>query len=528
MADRRDINKVHLINPPGRVFVYPDGTPAHRKHCTPPLGLAYLAAVLLQHDYRVEATDMVAEGYNQEVVESTFIRYGLSDEEMIARLEASQPDLVGISVLFSNIYPEVKTLVAKIKARFPDLPIVLGGHHPTGAPSAVMADPNVDYVMTGEADLNFYHFLEALNGRAELAQVRGLYYRQDGAVRSTMEDVAPIAQGGDWKYFGRKDAGVPLELDELPLPAWHILPMETYWNVDVRIGGGDVVKDRFCVMMSTRGCPHVCYFCTSPLMSAHKGYRRRSNDGVLAEIRWLRDQFGVQEIQFLDDNFYVSKPRVKKLLRDIAREFPDMIFSVPGGTEANALDDEVIELMAEANFYKVLLSIEAADPKLQAELIDKKVRVHEVPRTVAKLKQHGIETRAIFMIGFPGEKRSQIDVTVEMAKTLDADDFYLSIVTALPGTPLYDECVEKGLFIEGYDPNNIRFSHANIRLPDTTPEELEDIRRSVWKTAFENRRAAMKVIHDDRRTKFTDITHYETVGYAALSAGQPASTEAEE
>ncbi|MCC7213139.1 MAG: radical SAM protein, partial [Candidatus Brocadia sp.] len=241
-----------------------------------------------------------------------------------------------------------------------------------------------------------------------------------------------------WSYYTLKNAGIPDDLDKLPFPAWNIFPLEDYWNSDVRIGGGDVVRERHAVMISTRGCPHACYFCTSPLMSGYRGYRMRKNEEVLREIRWLVSQYGVGEIAFLDDNFFVSKPRVKRLLKMIAKEFPDIYFHVPGGTEVNALDHEMVDLMAEANFYKVQIAIEAADQGVQNSLIDKKVKVDQVPETIDYLKSRGIETRALFMIGFPGETRAQIQKTIDLAKSLDVDDFYISIVTPLPGTPVYD------------------------------------------------------------------------------------------
>lgn len=527
MSEDNPYNKVLLVNPPSKVFIYADGSPAHRKHCTPPLGLAYLASNLLQFDYQVEVLDAVAEGYQNEWFEAPYLYYGLGTETILARIEQSQPDVVGISVLFSNIMAEVHTLCAEIKQRFPDVVIVLGGHHPTGAAQNVMQDESIDYVMIGEADVSFVQFLEHLNGRLKLDEVQALYYRQDGEIRSTMADIKPMVEGDGWAYYNRKDAGVPLDLDGLPLPAWHLFPMQAYWQTDVRIGGGDCQRDRYAVMMSTRGCPHACYFCTSPLVSGFKGYRRRSNESVIAEIRWLRDEFGVQEIQFLDDNFYVSKPRVKTLLRLIADEFPDMVFGVPGGTEVNALDEEVIDLMAEANFYKTLLAIEAGDPELQSTLIDKKVRVHEVPKTVEYLHSKGIETRALFMIGFPDETKDQIGRTVELAKSLNVDDFYISLVTPLPGTPLYDECVERNLFVDGFDVNNIRFSVASIRLPDTTADELEGIRRTVWQERFvEMRQRLADEKQDERKRRFSGLREYELVGFQSLDQVREKSTAA--
>lgn len=517
MATHGPIHKVLLINPPGKVYVLPDGTPAHRKHCTPPLGLAYIAANLLQNGYEVQVMDILAEGYNNEIFKNQSILYGLSTEDILARIEKAKPDIIGISVLFSFLILEVFELCEIIKRHFPHIPIVLGGQHPSGAPEDVMKCEYVDYVIVAESDQSMVFFLESLNGRLPRNEVPNLYYRESGEIKNTLLRYTPVTKGMGWSYYTLKNAGIPDDLDKLPFPAWNIFPLEDYWNSDVRIGGGDVVRKRHAVMISTRGCPHACYFCTSPLMSGYRGYRMRKNEEVLREIRWLVSQYGVGEIAFLDDNFFVSKPRVKRLLKMIAKEFPDIYFHVPGGTEVNALDHEMVDLMAEANFYKVQIAIEAADQGVQNSLIDKKVKVDQVPETIDYLKSRGIETRALFMIGFPGETRAQIQKTIDLAKSLDVDDFYISIVTPLPGTPVYDECIQKGLFVDGFDVNKHRYSSAKIKLPDTTPDELEQIRRDVWQEVFNEKRKKMKSIAGDRLRQFTDVRDYERAGFTILN-----------
>jgi len=115
-----------------------DGKINERKHCHPHLGLAYLAASLLKFDYKVEVIDMLAEGYEQERYTEHFVFYGLSFDETIERIRKSNPDVIGVSVLFSNLALEAYRLVKAVKAAFPDKPIVLGGHHPSAAPLHVM------------------------------------------------------------------------------------------------------------------------------------------------------------------------------------------------------------------------------------------------------------------------------------------------------------------------------------------------------------------------------------------------------
>lgn len=517
MITKGPYNRILLINPPGRVYVLPDGTPAHRKHCTPPLGLAYLAANLLQNGYEVQVMDILAEGYKNEMFKNQSIRYGLSTEEILARIEKAKPDIIGISVLFSFLIMEVFELCKTIKEHFPEIPIVLGGQHPSGAPEDVMKCDSVDFVLVAEADQSVVLLLESLNGRLPRSEVPNLYFKEQGDIQNTRSKNTPIIQGSGWSYYNLSKANIPYKIDDLPFPAWDLFRLQDYWNSDVRIGGGDVIRKKHLVMITTRGCPYACYFCTSPLMSGYRGYRMRKNEEVVREIEWLVSRYGIEEIAFLDDNFFVSKPRVKKLLKLIAKKFPNMLFHVPGGTEVNALDHEMIDLLAEANFFKVLIAIEAADQGVQNSLIDKKVKVDRVPETIEYLKKKGIETRALFMIGFPGETRDQIQKTVDLAKSLDVDDFYISIVTPLPGTPVYDECLQKGLFVDGFNVNKHRYSAAQIKLPDTTPDELEQIRRDVWHEVFNEKRKKMKSIAGDRTRQFTDVREYERAGFTSLN-----------
>ena len=514
MSQRARVQKVLLINPPGKCYLRKDGSLGERKHCTPPLGLAYLAANLLKHEFEVEILDILAEGYHQQQFEDPFITYGLSIAESVERVREAQPDLIGISVLFSNRAKESLQLAGAIKRALPEVSIVMGGQHPSGVPLEVMKHPEVDFVMIGEADTSFTQLAYALNGQGPLDGVPGLYYRKDGEVATTISCDKPAVAGDGWNYFYLKDFANPRELGDLAFPAWHLFPMEAYWHSEVRVGGGDIMRERFAVMVSTRGCPHTCDFCTSPLMGGYKGYRMRTNEDVVKEIRWLRERFGVEEIMFLDDNFFVSKPRVKRLLKVLAEEFPSMVFSVPAGTEVNALDFEVIDLLAQANFHKVTLAIEAGDPAVQAARVDKHVKLDRVPEIVSYIRSKGLRTQALFMIGFPDETRAQIDRTVQLAMTVDVDDFYISVCTPLPGTPLYDECVRRGLLYEDFDVNNLRYSVANIKLPDTTREELEEIRRNVWLKYRHNQESKLQsaiIKRPHREFKTTDA--YEYAGF---------------
>ncbi|MBI5921852.1 MAG: cobalamin B12-binding domain-containing protein [Betaproteobacteria bacterium] len=518
MIHDRKINQVMLIFPPGKVYIYPDGSAASRKHCSPPIGIAYLAANLLRHGYQACCLDMTLEMYEREVYHSNCIRYGMQAGELIERIRQEQPDVIGISVLFSMFGQDVLDLCVAVKAAFPDKIILLGGQHCTGAPFEMMNCPAVDYVLLGEADTTIIQLMQALNGERSLDSVTALIYRRpDGSAVSTMVSVKPMHEGQGWNYYKMKESGVPHDLDELPYPAWHLFNMEGYWQKSVRMGGADAMTERYGVMFTSRGCPHICGFCTSPLSGSYRGYRTREIESVTKEIRWLRDTYGVREIQFVEDNLFVHRKRAKQLLRVLGQEFPDMVFWNTGGVEANALDFEMINLMAEANFRRVILAVEAGDEVVQKNSVDKHVNLDRLPENVRHMQEKGIDIKALYMIGFPHETRAQIDKTVALAKSLGVLDFALSIVTPLPGTPLWDQCQSEGLFLEDISVNDINFGKASIRLPDTTPEELEGIRRTVWLEAFQKRQALAKKKQDALgKGAELDRTHEEYQGFRSI------------
>lgn len=507
------VKKVLLLNPPGRCLIGKDGAISERKHCHPHLGLAYLAASLLKFNYEAEVIDMLAEGYDNERYTKQFVYYGLSFEETIERIKKSNPDVIGVSVLFSNLAMEAYRLVKALRKAFPDKYIIMGGHHVSAMPLRVMENQDLDFVLTGESDLTLVQLCDALNGRGSLRDIRGLYWRDGENIIDNSSGFVPIVKGNDFKYFTRKDSPNPNDVMELPLPAWHLMPMEKYWSSKVRPGAGDLQRERYAVMVSTRGCPHTCYFCTSPLMGGYKNYRKRTNDDVIREIRWLHDEYGVREILFLDDNFFVSKPRVKELCKLLAKEFPDMAFSVPAGTEINALDEEMIDLLAEANFYRLVLAVESSNQEIQDGLIDKRVDLSRVPKIIEYIKSKGMEVRAGFMIGFPGEKRASIESTAKFALSLDLDDFVLSVVTPLPGTPLHDECVAKGLLSEDFDCDDIRYAISSIKIEDMSADEIESLRRNVWLTHQRNKREQKKGIQRNVHVKFETVDDFATAGF---------------
>jgi len=164
-----------------------------------------------------------------------------------------------------------------------------------------------------------------------------------------------------------------------------------------------------------------------------------------------------------------------------------MEFEVPSGGEVNAIDEEVIELLAKAGFKKVFLAVESPNEDIQNRLIDKHVKLHRVRDVVKKLQEAGMIAEGSFMVGFPGQTKQQIDDTFELATQFGFDRISISIVNPLPGTPLYEQCKREKLLYEDFNPQDIRWSAENIKLDGVPRGYISKRRREVWIEYMKNK-----------------------------------------
>ncbi|MGV8057559.1 MAG: B12-binding domain-containing radical SAM protein [Smithellaceae bacterium] len=473
-ALKKTVHKVLLISPQGKITITAEGS-RERKLAVPPLGIAYLAASLRCAGYIVEILDCLIEAFDHEQQSGNEILYGLDNQEVFQRIIDSNPDLIGVSCLFSNRGKEALTICSLAKEAIPGVHVVLGGQHPSGMPELIL-NPYVDYILQGESDYSFVDLVTSINNDEDLSKIDGIVIKT-----GTSFFTAPKKRFPDVK--------------KMPYPAWDLLDMQKYWRIgmaDYEINTRE--QRKFIIMITSRGCPHSCYFCTSSMMSGKK-YREREIPDILAEIRVYRERYGIEEVHFWDDNFFANKNKVKKLLSIMIEEFPDIRFQTPSGSEINALDDEVIGLLAKAGFTKIFLAVESLDSTIQKNLIDKKVNLSRIPDLVKKFHRLGMIVEGSFMVGFPGESKEQIDKTFENAKKYDFDRISISIVNPLPGTPLYNQCKQENLFYGDFDAQNIRWSNENIQIAGIERGYLAKMRRKVWLEYMERR---------------IDVVNYET------------------
>lgn len=442
-----EMHKIMLIQPPYTLYK------SEPKGADPPLGLAYIAAVLENSGYTVSILDAVVEGFNrEEFAGKNLVTYGLSFEEIEERIRDFDPDYVGISCLFSTQSTNAHRICGIAKRVNPNIITVMGGAHPSALPAETLKDENVDFVVIGEGEYTFRDLIGRLKDGQNYSELEGIAYREDGSI------------------VVRPKTSFIENLDEIPLPARHLLPMEKYFNINRP--HGVTRKTPNTPMITSRGCSANCVFCSVHTVWG-KRFRARSPENVLGEIKHLIDTYGVREIHFEDDNLTLDKERAKEIFQGIVDNGFDIVWTTPNGVAAFALDEEMLPLLKKSGCYKLYLAIESGDEEILHKVVRKPLDLRRVRSLVKTIKKIGISVDAFFVVGFPGETKEQIGRTFRFARGLNLENAFFFIATPYPGTDLYELCQREGHLVKDFSLENLRVGKASIRLRDFSPEELE-------------------------------------------------------
>jgi len=454
------VKRVLLIEPP---VTRPPEFSAAKVRVSPffPLGLAYLAAALREKGYETAILDALVAGFEkgERPYTNGWLRYGLSDDEIAARIQAYKPDVVGVGAIFSAKDYDAKNICRISKRVYPDVPTVVGGAHAGAAHREILAaERAVDFVVIGEGEESGPALLEALTAGGGYDKVDGLGYRSGGAVHTNPKS----------RYIQ--------DLDSLPLPARDMVIMQDYFRLGY---AHDRYRQKpFAQMITSRGCPFKCTFCA---IGNHWGpvQRLRSAESVLAEIDVLVNEYGVREIHFEDDNLTADKQRALRIFSGLRKRKHPITWTVPTGMAVAHLDAELLESMAGSGCYSVTLAIESGNQDVLKRLMRKPVNLQKVPGLVKEIRRNGMLAKGFFMLGYPGETKETISQTVACAKALELDWAFFFITTPLPYTEMYQTALRDG-YIQIGDFNPLTSLHESIiRTPEFTNEYLAQVREEA-------------------------------------------------
>lgn len=453
--------RVLLINPPQMLRV--EKTPT----ASPPLGLAYIAAALEQH-YDVFVMDCMAEGFTRKkYLSKTLNMWGMDTEEVGLRLPNWDPDVVGISALYSSqdeVVPQIARL-AKEYGRIQGKAVytVVGGPHATAGPKQILKNKDIDFVVLGEGEDTMLRLCEIIRIQGDPSTIHGLAYRnQKGRVKVTPR------------------SGQFLDVDDLPMPARHLLPTPKYFLIDSYF---QPMNKPFANMILSRGCDNNCLFCSVP---EHQGdcCRYRSPRKIIHEMKFLAQKYGIKEIYFEDDNLLRDLDFAQELCERIIGEELDLIWSCPAGIVARGYNHRLLQLMKNSGCYSITINAESGSDRVLGEIINSPNDRDIMINLVDRLKSLKIQVRANFRVGWPEETREEIKGTYKFLQSLDLADFRIYTAVPFPGTPFWDKCIDEQLFakpfkFKEYLTNEFFINSTNFTT-DGLPVLMEECEKNLW------------------------------------------------
>lgn len=375
---------------------------------------------------------------------------GWDTQRAVKAARDNSADLVGIKVMTADL-GACRQLHAALRQSLPQLPVIVGGPHVSGAKEAVFAQfHGLEYAFVGEADRSFPKFVALLRRHdfrpplEALKSIPGLMWRNNGQIRTNPPDIIE-------------------DLDTLGWPAWDLLePEETHVPFNVFYSKRQPIVG----ITTARGCTSHCTYCSIHLIEGRR-YRARSPEHILDEIELLVKRHGVREIQFVDSNCIQDKARMIKICHGIIERKLDIAWSCPNGVKAGSVDDELAGWMSKSGCHFVFLGIETGSPRIQKK-IRKGLNLAQLPDKIAILKRNGINVGGFFMIGFPDESREEITNTVNLALSLDIDVAAISVFVPLPGSEIFGQLPSD--VTSGY--TDCVFQNASNDLSQVSSKEL--------------------------------------------------------
>ena len=411
------------------LLIYPPVT-LHKLDVSPPsksvlMGLGYIGSVLQKAGYSVKILDCLTSSSDNYPIDANFTRFGLSDVQILYEIKSFAPDVIGISCMYTSYFKDAHNVAGIVKKYNKDTFVIFGGVHTSTFPEAVMKDKNVDVAVIGEGEVTICELLNAYKHRKNFGDIAGIMYRVSGQ----------ITKGKPRDFISN--------LDDIPYPAWELL------EKDLKIMKQENRRNKFLMrnpvgyLLTSRGCPKDCYFCSVKLAWGKK-WRARTAKNIVDEIELLKNKYGYKEFHFVDDNSSVSKKRMHEICDELLKRGLNIKLAAPTGIAIDTLDKEILEKMKKAGFYRLCFGIETGDPKTQ-KIIKKRVVLNRAKEVISQANRLGFWTSGTFIIGFPHETMRDIKATINFAKESNMDFAIFYLLIPQPGTEVYSIFKQQGL-----------------------------------------------------------------------------------
>lgn len=364
----------------------------------PSLPLAGLAAWCRQHGFPVQIIDLHAEN--------------ITPTEAARRVGDYDPHIVALTVKTLG-WPAVIEIAQMVRQAAPNAIIVIGGPHLSIYPEDSLSWDCFDVAVVGEGEETFLELCERVESGSSIDDCAGTMIRKKSG-----------------EILKNPSRPVPKDLDRYPFPAFDLLPMNDYHCL--------TVLHPFATMVTTRGCPWHCGYCSQVYSSK---VRYRSPELVAEELDWLVRKFGVREVVFFDETFTIGKKRMRALSDAILSRNVKVKFNIRA--RVDTVDRETLQLLKAAGLRSIHMGVEAGTDRL-LKIMNKQITREQTERAFRVARELGIETRGYFMIGYYDASPDDIEDTIKFAAGLGLDWASFSVATALPATDLYEVAKERG------------------------------------------------------------------------------------
>lgn len=410
-----------MVRPPLRVPLNSYTTLA-----CPPLSLAYLAGTLLSKGFDAVIVDAVGEDPMRMTPSANpaFLRVGLSDEELVERIP---PDtrLIGITSMFSEEWPLVREVIRSIRRSFPSALLVAGGEHVTAAPEFSLGDcRELDLCVLGEGEATLAEIALRLSRGESVRDVAGTVVRENGTVQ--VNPPRPRIR----------------DLDAIPPPAWHLVPLERYFERGLGFG---LKRGRSIPILMSRGCPYRCSFCSNERMWTTR-WIPRSPGAVIDEMATLIDRYAIDNFDVYDATATVRRDWVVEFCTRLIARGWNITWQIPAGTRTEVLDDEVTRLLHRSGCRYLAYAPESGSTRVLRK-VRKRLDLVRMKQSMRSALRSGIRVKCNMIVGFPDETPAEMFETtrlcVELA-VLGAYDLNMGPFCPYPGSAIFDELVAAG------------------------------------------------------------------------------------
>jgi radical SAM superfamily enzyme YgiQ (UPF0313 family) len=406
---------ITLINPPGlKTF---SGLQMHTPN--PPLGLAYIAAALRDAGFRyrvIDGTGEALDAVSPYPDRGDFMVQGLSFDQIAERIPADT-DVIGISCMFSTLWPLTRTLAERVRARCPGALLVLGGEHGTAVPEHVLAASPFDVVVLGEGEETIVSLLRARAAGAPLRGVAGIAFREGGEIVKT--GLSPRQR----------------DVDAIPLPDWDAFPIAEYVTRH-QING--INLGRSMPILGTRGCPFQCTFCSSPAMWTQR-WIPRSPKLLADEIERYLTKYRATNFDFQDLTAIVKRQWIVDFCRELIDRNLNVTWQMPSGTRSEVFDAEVADLLYRSGCRALAFAPESGSPEI-LKIVKKQVDLGHMLAAMRAAVRRGLKLSCFIVIGFPDDTPPTLRQTLRLIRTmavLGVHDVAVSKFVPYPGSELF-------------------------------------------------------------------------------------------